>query len=78
MGLKDRLKRLEGSEAGSRCEECGISPDDPVTFSIGEGLKGGEKLPPPEYCAACGQMTSVSFTLDLGSSAINPRPEEDQ
>jgi hypothetical protein len=44
---------------------------------MGEPLKWGETLSPDEYCAACGQRTRTYFTLDLGSSAINPCPEEE-
>ncbi len=75
MGSLDkRLRALEGG--GRRCEECGITPvEGPVTFTIGEPLKWAEEPPQLEFCARCGQMTGGSFTLDIGSAAINPRSE---
>ena len=59
---------MEGD--GGSCEECGIAPGERVRFEIGEPMQRGEALPPPEQCAACGQMTRLFFTLELGGAEL--------
>jgi len=62
-------------DLGRRLRKLETSPHDLLTFSICEGSRWGEELPPDEYCEACGQTMRTHFTLDLGSAAVNPWPE---
>ena len=62
------MRKLEGDGGG--CEESGIAPGERVRFEIGEPLQRGEVLPPPECCAACGKMTRMVISLELGDAEL--------
>jgi hypothetical protein len=55
--INDRLRRLEDSEAGNRCPECGLAPDERRKIAAvypdepGKGFQGD----PHEKCSRCGR-----------------------
>ena len=69
MGLKNRIKRLEGSE-GRPCPECGWDgAPDSLKYTVGFGqrarmvlgIENPEVMPPEEseYCATCGRAIKI-------------------
>ncbi len=61
MGLKDRLRKLEGGGKGS-CQVCGWGTPDlkvVVTWYDGHEDEDPEDAREPEYCPACGRPDLV-------------------
>ena len=68
MGIKDRIKRLEGRSGANQCPECGFDGDwSKVTFELTFPLDTeGEDEGPEEtvYCETCGTPVVTVVTWD--------------
>lgn len=53
MGIKDRIRRLEGRGDAERCRECRLRPA--TTYAVYSGEEG-RPLPEPEHCPKCDRL----------------------
>jgi hypothetical protein len=64
MGIKDRLKKLEGPPAGEECSECGMVPGEIPDECEILWIDGHEDEEPdlgPEYCPKCGEQLIIEI-----------------
>jgi hypothetical protein len=64
MGIKNRLKKLEGGPAGEECSECGRVPGEIPDECEIEWIDGHEEEEPdlgPEYCPKCGEQLIIEI-----------------
>jgi hypothetical protein len=67
MSIITRLRRLEGGD-GHRCNVCGYTPDNLVTFDVWTDEPTSpfyrpEPPPEPEHCTGCGRP--LTFMLNI-------------
>lgn len=67
MGLRDRLRMLEGGE--DSCVVCGWGPRTTLHVEWDHNGEEGEEDEEPKYCPACGRPDSITVTWEDSDGA---------